>query len=287
MKHFKTLPLLMIVVLLFSCGNQSSESTENEETVKEPNIVGVEVSYSTDSTEMKGYIVYDESIEGKRPGILVVHEWWGHNDYTRERATMLAELGYTALAIDMYGDGKQAEHPEDAGKFSGQVMSNMDEAKARFMKALETLKNHPSVNPEKIAAIGYCFGGSVVLTMANAGIDLDAVAAFHSGVNLPIKPNHETLKTKILVCNGADDPFITPESVEEFKAKMDSVGADYKYVAYENAVHAFTSKGADELGKKFDLPLAYNENADNASWLELQTLLNSVFLTKEAKTNLY
>lgn len=287
MKHFKTLPLLSIIVLLFSCGNQSSDRTEDEETVKEPNIVGVEVSYSTDSTEMKGYIVYDESIEGKRPGILVVHEWWGHNDYTRERATMLAELGYTALAIDMYGDGKQAEHPEDAGKFSGQVMSNMDEAKARFMKALETLKNHPSVNPEKIAAIGYCFGGSVVLTMANAGIDLDAVAAFHSGVNLPIKPNHETLKTKILVCNGADDPFITPESVEEFKAEMDSVGADYKYVAYENAVHAFTSKGADELGKKFDLPLAYNENADNASWLELQTLLNSVFLTKEAKTNLY
>ena len=207
----------------------------------------------------------------------MVHEWWGHNEYTRERAKMLAELGYTALAIDMYGDGKQAEHPEDAGKFMNQVISNMDEAKARFMKAMETLKNHPSVNADKIAAIGYCFGGTVVLTMANAGYDLAAVAAFHSGVELPIQPNSETLKAKILVCNGAADPFISPESVEKFKADMDAAGADYKYIAYENAVHAFTSKEADELGKKFELPLAYDETADNASWSELQTLLKFVF----------
>jgi len=277
MEEIKTPLILAIVILLFSCSNQSSENKEEEQAVTEPNIVGIEVSYATDSTEMKGYIVYDESIEGKRPGILVVHEWWGHNEYTRERAKMLAELGYTALAIDMYGDGKQAEHPEDAGKFMNQVMSNMDEAKARFMKAMETLQNHPSVNADKIAAIGYCFGGSVVLTMANAGHDLDAVAAFHSGLELPIQPNSETLKAKILVCNGAADPFISPESVEQFKADMDAAGADYKYIAYENAVHAFTSKEADELGKKFELPLAYDEKADNASWSELQTLLNSVF----------
>jgi len=277
MKKLKTPLILTIAILLFSCSNQSSENKEDEQVVKEPNIVGTEVTYATDSTEMKGYIVYDESIEGKRPGIIVVHEWWGHNEYTRERAKMLAELGYTALAIDMYGDGKQAEHPEDAGKFMNQVISNMDEAKARFMKAMETLKNHPSVNADKIAAIGYCFGGTVVLTMANAGYDLAAVAAFHSGVELPIQPNSETLKAKILVCNGAADPFISPESVEKFKADMDAAGADYKYIAYENAVHAFTSKEADELGKKFELPLAYDETADNASWSELLTLLKSVF----------
>ncbi|MCZ6693582.1 MAG: dienelactone hydrolase family protein, partial [Bacteroidetes bacterium] len=148
---------------------------------------------------------------------------------------------------------------------------------ARFLRAMETLQNHPSVNADKIAAIGYCFGGTVVLTMANAGYDLAAVAAFHSGVELPIQANSETLKAKILVCNGAADPFISPESVEKFKADMDAAGADYKYIAYENAVHAFTSKEADELGKKFELPLAYDEKADNASWSELQTLLNSVF----------
>lgn len=277
MHKIKTSLILTIAILFFSCSNKSSENKGDEQAVKEPNIVGVEVSYATDSTEMKGYIVYDESIEGKRPGILVVHEWWGHNNYTRERANMLAELGYTALAVDMYGDGKQAEHPEDAGKFMNQVISNMDEAKARFMKAIETLQNHPSVDADKIAAIGYCFGGSVVLTMANAGVDLDAVAAFHSGLDLPIQPNAETLKVKILVCNGAADPFIPSESVEKFKADMDAVGADYKYISYENAVHAFTSPDADELGKKFDLPLAYDEKADNDSWSELQTLLKSVF----------
>lgn len=277
MHKIKTSLILTIAILFFSCSNKSSENKGDEQAVKEPNIVGVEVSYATDSTEMKGYIVYDESIEGKRPGILVVHEWWGHNNYTRERANMLAELGYTALAVDMYGDGKQAEHPEDAGKFMNQVISNMDEAKARFTKAIETLQNHPSVDADKIAAIGYCFGGSVVLTMANAGVDLDAVAAFHSGLDLPIQPNAETLKVKILVCNGAADPFIPSESVEKFKADMDAVGADYKYISYENAVHAFTSPDADELGKKFDLPLAYDEKADNDSWSELQTLLKSVF----------
>ncbi len=277
MQKFNVFLLFVIIPLLFSCGNKSSENKQNEKVEKQPKITGTEVSYATDSTEMNGYLVYDENMEGKRPGVLVVHEWWGHNEYTRERATLLAELGYTALAIDMYGEGKQAAHPEDAGKFVGQVLSNMDEAKARFAKAMETLKNHPSVDPEKIAAIGYCFGGSVVLTMANAGYDLDAVAAFHSGVQLPIPPNSETLKVKILVCNGAADPFISPESVELYKAAMDSLGADYKYIAYENAVHAFTSKGADELGEKFELPLAYNEEADLDSWNKLQTLLKSVF----------
>ena len=276
MKKLKLLIVLPIAVLLLSCGNQTSQNNQEDVALNVPDIVGEEISYATDSTEMKGYIVYDKNIEGKRPGIIVVHEWWGHNDYTRKRADMLAELGYTALAIDMYGDGKQAEHPDDAGKFMNQVISNMDEAKARFTKALETLKNHPTVSKENIAAIGYCFGGSVVLTMANAGYDLKAVAAFHSGVQLPIPPSAD-IKAKILVCNGGADPFIAPESVVKFKAAMDSVGADYTYIAYDSAVHAFTSPDADELGEKFDLPLAYDEKADNASWAELQALLNSVF----------
>jgi dienelactone hydrolase len=276
MKKLNSIFLLSFAVLLFSCGKQTSENNQEGQASSKPDLVGEEVSYATDSTEMKGYIVYDKNMEGKRPGIIVVHEWWGHNQYTRKRADMLAELGYTALAIDMYGDGKQAEHPDDAGKFMNQVISNMDEAKARFMKAMETLKNHPTVSEDNIAAIGYCFGGSVVLTMANAGYDLSAVAAFHSGVQLPIPPSAD-IKAKILVCNGAADPFISPESVVQFKAALDSVGADYTYIAYDSAVHAFTSPEADDLGEKFDLPLAYNEKADNASWAELQALLNSVF----------
>ncbi|WP_221412641.1 dienelactone hydrolase family protein [Fulvivirga lutimaris] len=273
--------ILFLSALVFVACSQQSKETENtmEEPVETvaPEYVGEEVSYSTDSVTMNGYIAYDKADTAKRPGILVVHEWWGHNDYSRQRADMLAELGYVALAVDMYGDGKEAAHPQDAMKFSSSVMSNIDEAKARFTKALEQLKANPMVDPEQIGAIGYCFGGSVVLTMANSGMDLDAVVAFHSGVQLPVMPEAGKLKAKVLVCNGADDPFVSPESVEAFKAAMDASGAQYKYVAYEGAVHAFTSKGADSLGAKFELPLKYNEAADKASWDEMKMMFSSVF----------
>ncbi|TPV31476.1 dienelactone hydrolase family protein [Paucihalobacter ruber] len=275
----KTIFSLMAVVLIstFSCKDESKKSTsEDIIEVVEVNIKGETVTYATDSTTMKGYIAFDENNTEKRPGILVIHEWWGHNDYVRERADMLAELGYVALAVDMYGDGKQADHPDDAGKFAGMVMQNMEEATARFNAALELLKSNPNVDAEKIAAIGYCFGGSVALSMANAGSDLDAVAAFHSGVALPVMPSDQ-LKARVLVCNGADDPFASSESIETFKKQMDSINADYKYVAYPGAVHAFTSKDADALGEKFNLPLAYNKEADEKSWEELQILLTETF----------
>ena len=278
----KQLPYLLLVLILnWSCDNRSNQREKQEaeqvaEVIEEVSIRGEEVSYSADTTQLKGYIAYDESHDGKRPGIIVVHEWWGHNQYVRERADMLAEMGYTAFALDMYGDGILAEHPEDAGKFSGMIMNNLDMGMARFDAALEQLKSHPTVDPDKIAAIGYCFGGSVVLTMANSGRNLDAVAAFHSGVQLPVMPGDD-LKAKVLVCNGADDPFISPESVTAFKEAMDAVDANYKYVAYEGAVHSFTSKYADEFGEKFELPLKYQKEADEASWHELEVLLGSVF----------
>lgn len=275
----KTISSLLVLMLMitFSC-KDNSKTTDNDEIieVEEVKVKGETVSYATNSTTMKGYIAFDENNTEKRPGILVVHEWWGHNDYVRERADRLAELGYVALAVDMYGDGKQAEHPDDAGKFAGMVMQNMPEATARFNAALELLKSNPNVDSESIAAIGYCFGGSVVLSMANAGSDLDAVAAFHSGVALPVMPS-DKLKAKVLVCNGADDPFSSPESIETYKKQMDSINADYKYVAYPGAVHAFTSKEATALGEKFDLPLAYNQEADEKSWEELKTLLKETF----------
>lgn len=271
-------PLILLIAASLGLGCKGESKKEEAQPVqaRELSIKGEEVSYATDTTEMKGYLAYNENLETKRPGILVIHEWWGHNEYTRQRADMLAELGYTALAVDMYGNGRQAEHPEDAGKFAGMVMQNMDAAQARFDAALELLKSHSTVNPDQIAAIGYCFGGSVALTMANAGKDLDAVAAFHSGVQLPVMPN-ENLKARVLVCNGAEDPFISPESVTAFTRAMDSINADYSYIAYEGATHSFTSKAADSLGKKFDMPLAYQEKADKESWQELQDLLNETF----------
>ncbi|QLE02612.1 dienelactone hydrolase family protein [Galbibacter sp. BG1] len=274
--------LLCVICLALSCKTENKKentSETKEETTKvseKVEVKGEEISYKTDSTTMRGYIAYNPESDEKKPGILVVHEWWGHNDYSRKRADMLAELGYVALAVDMYGEGKQAKHPEDAGKFSGMVMKNIDVAKARFDAALAALKSNPHVDPNKIAAIGYCFGGSVVLTMADMGEDLDAVAAFHSGVKLPVMPSKD-IKAKILICNGAEDPFVSPESIAAYTRAMDSVNADYQYIAYEDAVHAFTSKEADSLGKKFDLPLAYNADADEKSWEELKELLKEVF----------
>ena len=270
------LSLLCIGLVLGTSCKQKKEATDSAEEMAQElpvKVKGEEVTYATDSTQLKGYIAHDVNLEGKRPGILIVHEWWGHNDYVRQRADMLAELGYTAMAVDMYGDGKTADHPEDAGKFAMSVMGNLPEASARFNAALELLKSLESVAGDKIAAIGYCFGGSVALTMANEGADLDAVAAFHSGVQLPVMPGSE-LKARVLVCNGADDPFISPESIENFKAAMDSIGAKYEYVSFPGVKHSFTSKEADANGQKFDLPLAYNAEADQQSWDKLLSLLS-------------
>ncbi|TRX51762.1 dienelactone hydrolase family protein [Fulvivirga sp. M361] len=273
---------LLLLLGIVSCTGKSGDTVDNKETpveeeVVEANITGEEITYATDSLVMKGYIAYDKNLEGKRPGVLVVHEWWGHNDYARKRAEMLAELGYVALAVDMYGEGQKASHPTDAGKFAMSVMTNIDAGQARFARALEELKANPNVDTEKIGAIGYCFGGSVVLTMANMGLEMDAVAAFHSGVELPVMPEGEKVKAKILVCNGADDTFVSPESVKSYKTAMDAAGADYKYIAYEGAVHSFTSPDADSLGRQFDMPLAYNAEADTQSWNEMKALFDSVF----------
>ncbi len=271
MKKISIITVLLAGVL-FSCKQQPEKLP-----VK---VKGTEVTYATDSTNLKGYIAFDENSKEKRPGILIVHEWWGHNDYVRQRADMLAELGYTAIAVDMYGDGKQANHPEDAGKFAMSVFSNLPEAKNRFNAAMDLLKKHESVDGTKIAAIGYCFGGSVALTMANTGADLDAVAAFHSGVALPVGPSSD-LKARVLVCNGAADTFISPESVTAFKKAMDSIGAKYEYFNYPNVKHSFTSKEAEINGKKFNLPLEYNAEADQKSWASLQAMLGEVFKTEE------
>ena len=264
---------LVGALLITACSTSTKEETSDEQ-MEAP--VG-EVQYSTDSVTMNGYIAYDQEDDAKRPGILVVHEWWGHNEYTRERADMLAEMGYVALAVDMYGDGKVAEHPGDAEKFMMEVISNIDEARARFESALAILKAHPKVDGERIGAIGYCFGGSVVLSMANAGYDLDAVAAFHAGLGLPIQPDSGAVKARILVCNGEDDPFIPEEQVSDFKYVMDAAGVNYKYISYPGVVHSFTSKRADDLGTKFELPLAYQAAADSASWEEMKVLFNGVF----------
>jgi dienelactone hydrolase len=243
----------------------------------EPKIQGKTIEYSAQGVVMKGYLAYDENIRGKRPGVLVVHEWWGLNDYARKRAQMLAELGYAALAVDMYGDGRVAMHPDDAGKFSSELMKNFEVAKARFLAAMDFLKQQPTVDSTRIAATGYCLGGGVVLNMARQGVDLKGVASFHGGLTA-IKPAQAGMvKAKILVLNGAADKFTTQEQIEAFKQEMKSAGADFQFISYPDAMHSFTNPDADALGKKFNMPIAYNANADKKSWDELKKFLAEIF----------
>lgn len=240
-------------------------------------VVGKAVEYQDAGITFKGYLAYDDAVTAKRPGVLVVHEWWGHNDYARKRAEMLAAEGYTALAIDMYGDGKQASHPEDAGKFAGEVRKNMDVATQRFLAAENFLQAQAMVEPSRISAIGYCFGGGIVLEMARRGLDLDLVASFHGslGTDHPAKP--DSVKAKVLVYNGADDPFVKQEQIDVFKAEMEHAGVDYKFVNYPGAKHSFSNPEADRFGQQFNLPLAYNKSADDQSWKSLLEELSSLY----------
>jgi dienelactone hydrolase len=190
---------------------------------------------------------------------------------------MLAELGYVALAVDMYGDGKQANHPEDAGKFAMEIMQNMPTAKARFDAGVKLLKEQPQTDAGKIGAIGYCFGGGIVLRMAVSGEDLTGVVCFHGGLPTDSVENPKQVKAKLLVCNGADDKFVPVEQIDAFKKAMVGAGINFKFVNYPGAIHAFTNTAADSLSKKFNLPLAYNKQADEGSWRDMKEFLKEIF----------
>lgn len=224
-----------------------------------------DVTYKVEGQDHKGYYAGPRG-PGLKPGIIVVHEWWGHNDYVRSRAEQLSKLGYHAFALDMYGDGKNTIHPKNAKAFAMQSMKNPALAKKRFMKALEVLKSKEGVDPNRIAAIGYCFGGAVVLNMARAGVDLQAVASFHGSLKSAFKAKRGTVKAKLLVLNGASDPMITQKDIKNFKTEMRKAQVSYEFINYPQAKHAFTNPSATAIGDKYDLPVAYNKEADEDSW---------------------
>jgi dienelactone hydrolase len=267
MKH-SLLILLIIMSISFNCSNQKDNN---------PSIKTEEVKYTSDGTTLIGFLAYDENKEGVRPGIIVVHEWWGNNNYSHKRAEMLAKLGYIALAIDMYGNGKQADNPGDAGKFASEAMQNIDEAKARFDAGVNFLKEQSQTDTNRIAAIGYCFGGGVVLKMALMGDNLEGAVSFHGTLPTDSVKDPGNVKAKFLVCGGAEDPFVPKEVVDKFRKAMDDANTDYKFISYPGAVHAFTNPAADSLGKKFNIPIAYNKEADEKSWIAMQQFFEEIF----------
>jgi dienelactone hydrolase len=231
------------------------------------------VEYKQGNTTLQAFVAWDDAIPGKRPGVLVVHEWWGHNQHARNQAERLAKAGYVGFALDMFGKGKLASHPQDAQAFVAEATADPKAERARFEAALTLLKKRKEVNPAKIAAIGYCFGGGVVLDMARQGEPLSAVVTFHGALTSKLTAK-KPIKPPILVLAGADDPMIGKAQVEAFKQEMTAAGAHFRVVEYAGAKHSFTNPDADKAG----VPgLAYNAKADQESWQELVVFFKDVF----------
>ena len=228
-----------------------------------------EIEYTQGETKLHGLIAWDDAIKGKRPGVLVVHEWWGMNDYAGHQAERLAQAGYVGFALDMYGDGKVTTHPQDAETFAAEATKDPAVVAARFSAARAALVADPHVDARHIGAIGFCFGGGVVLGMARSGADLGAVASFHGmlATDHPAEPGK--IKAAILVMTGADDPFVPPDQVAKFESEMKAAGANFKVIRYPGAKHSFTNPDAASYGMP---QLAYNADAAKKSWAAMLSM---------------
>jgi dienelactone hydrolase len=231
------------------------------------------IDYTQDGTPLQGQLAWDDAATGKRPAVLVVHEWWGHNEHARHQARRLAEAGYVAFALDMFGKGKVTTHPKEAGAFMQEAMKDPAVVVARFNAALEQLKKDPHVDPTRIAAVGYCMGGTIALEMARAGADLDAVVALHAGLGTKTPAQKGKVKARILVLNGAADPMVPQTQVEAFKQEMTAAGAKFEVVTYPNVKHAYTNPDAGKAGLD---ALAYDAHADKESWAAMTKFLKEV-----------
>ena len=263
--------LKSLLTVLFMASIVSANAQKEGKSIKvEP------VTYTDGATTLKGYVAYNEKQKGKRPAIVVVPEWWGCNDYAKSRAVMLAELGYIAIAADMYGDGKIAENPTDAQTYATPFYKDPQLGKSRMEAAVKKLTSYPQADASKMAATGYCFGGSMVLNAAKMGMDFKGVVSFHGGLaGVPATPG--STQAKILVCHGAADKFISAEELKNFRDNLDAMKVPYTFKSYEGALHAFSNPEATEVGKKFSMAVAYNKAADKQSWIDMKAFFKTIF----------
>ncbi len=262
--------------LTISCNNPTEKKSKETTAKNEPQWHEDNVTYFGDGATMNGFVVYELTDDMKRPAVLVVPEWWGLVEYPKMRARELAKLGYFAMAIDVFGIGKTADNPDSAGKYASVFYQDPKKAKSRIDAAIAKIKSYPQVDTTKIAGIGYCFGGGVLLNTVRLGDELNGVVSFHGSL-LGTPANKDLLKSKILVCHGGADPFVPEKDVNQFKKQMDSIGADYTFKVYPEATHAFTNPAATETGKKFNIPIAYNAAADTASWNDMKAFFATLF----------
>jgi dienelactone hydrolase len=260
----------ILVAALALLTAQSAESDDQ----RSKTLQSKTIAYKVGDQTYQGYLAWDEAVDGKRPGVLVVHEWWGLNDYARSRADQLAELGYVAFACDMYGDGKTTTHPQEAGAMAGKVRENLDAWRERAVIGLDVLASQQQCDKEKLAVIGYCFGGSTALQLAYTGADLDAVVTFHAALPIPTIEEAKQIKGKVQIHNGADDPLIKQETIDELTETLNEADVDWKFVSHPGAKHSFTNKDAGDAGVP---ALEYNAEADRKSWAAMKELFQQVF----------
>lgn len=262
-------------VVLMGLSSCTSDKTTSKGEEPKMELKEESVNYTADTSKQIGFVAYNEA--GKKlPVILIVPEWWGLNNYAKDRAKQLAELGYFAFAVDMYGNGKIAGNPTDAAAYATPFYSDPAMANARIEAAMKKIKSsYPQADMKKVVAIGYCFGGSMVLNAAKSGFPFVGTVSFHGGLQ-GIQPEKGKIKGDILVCHGGADQFVPAEDVAKFKAQLDSVGAHYTFKTYANATHAFTNPDATANGKKFNMPISYNKKADEDSWKDFMAFLKEL-----------
>jgi dienelactone hydrolase len=268
-----------VCFVFLSCGNQNGAGASSDSVRVAPldsakaavSVKTEEVDYTSNGKQSKGYIAYDENRQGKLPVVVVIPEWWGLTEYTKRRARQLAELGYFAIDADLYGAGDTATNPKEAMAFTKPYYINPKLALPSVEAAISKAATFPQADSTRTAAIGYCFGGYIVLNAAKSGATLKAVVSFHGDLS-GLQPKKGFIKSDILVCQGGADQLVPEPARAAFKKSMDSVGAHYTFIVYPGAMHSFTNPNATALGEKFKMPIAYNAPADSASWKDMQSL---------------
>lgn len=278
MKIIQTIAFTSVLIMVVSCKKAENQPklpiTDNVE-ISNEKLVQKELSYSANGKNYTSFVAYTGDSLQKKPVVFVIPEWWGLNDYAKKRAAQLAYLGYFSVAVDFYGDGKTVDNPKDAGEMATPFYTDAALSKSTFDAAKSELKNFPNADVSKIAVIGYCFGGAQALNMGRQESDLKGVVSFHGNLMTGVKPQNSSVK--YLVLNGEADSFVPKEEIDAFKKQMDSAEISYRFINYPGAVHAFTNPAATEIGKKFNLEIAYDKDADEKSWNELKSFLSELF----------